>query len=142
FTTDGAAPSETGGQLCEKPIAINTSTVLRAAAFKENLAPSPIETHTYIFTKDVLKQTGAGFPKTWGTNDGQLVPADYEMDPDIVNAPAYRGGLEAALKSIPTLSIVMELKDLYDPCQGIYANPKKSGAEWEQPASVELIFPN
>jgi len=142
FTTNGAAPTESAGELYERPIAINATTILRAAAFKENLAFSPVETQTYIFARDVLKQTGAGFPKTWGTNDGQPVPADYAMDPDIVNDPAYRDGLEAALKSIPTLSIVMELKDLYDPSQGIYANPKNSGAEWERPASVELIYPD
>ena len=35
FTTNGAAPSETSGQLYEKSIAINTTTILRAMAFKD-----------------------------------------------------------------------------------------------------------
>src|SRR5512138_3659118 len=38
----------------------------------------------------VARQDGAGFPKTWGTNHGQPVAADYEMDPEVVNAPAYQ----------------------------------------------------
>jgi hypothetical protein len=70
------------------------------------------------------------------------VAADYEMDPEIVNHPAYRDELVPALKSIPTMSVVMAPADLFDAQRGLYANPKESGADWERPASVELIFPD
>ena len=64
------------------------------------------------------------------------------MDPEIVNHPAYRDALGPALKSIPTISVVMERDDLFGPARGLYANPRESGAEWERPASVELIYPD
>src|SRR5438046_1990068 len=81
YTTNGAAPAPNSGLPYERPLRIETTTVLRAAAFKDGVASADVDTHSYIFPKDVLKQTGAGFPKTWGTNQGAPVPADYEMDP-------------------------------------------------------------
>jgi len=142
FTTNGAEPAGRTGLLYTAPIRFTTTTVLRAAAFKEGLEPSCTDTQTYLFLGDVLKQSGAGFPSTWGTNEGHPVPADYEMDSEIVNQPAYRDELVPALKSIPTMSLVMAPADLFDGKRGIYANPRESGADWERPASVELIFPD
>lgn len=142
FTTNGTVPTERTGALYSKSINIATTTILRAAAFKEGLAPSGAETHTYVFLKDVLKQTGAGFPITWGTNQGKPVPADYEMDPEIVNHPSYRAELPPALKSLPTISIVMAPAELFDPKRGLYTNPNEHGTDWERPASVELLFPD
>ena len=91
------------------------------------------------FVADVLKQTGAGAPRTWGTNGGKDVVADYEMDPEIVNHPAYRDVLPEALRSLPTLSLVSAEGDLYDKAHGIYANPMQSGDDWERPTSAEFI---
>jgi hypothetical protein len=142
FTTNGAEPTAFTGSFYSAPIRIATSTVLRAAAFKDGLEPSGTDTQTYLFLGDVVKQTGAGFPPTWGTNEGKPVLADYEMDPEIVNHPAYHDELVPALKSIPTMSIVMAPVDLFEAKRGIYANPKESGADWERPASVALIFPD
>ena len=87
----------------------------------------------------MLKQTGTAFPRTWGTNHGKAVPADYEMDPKIVNRPEYSGELDNALKSIPTVSIIMELDDLFGPTRGIYVNAQQSGADSERASSVELL---
>src|SRR5215510_4076106 len=61
------------------------------------------------------------------------------MDPDIINNPAYREVLLAGLKAIPSLLLVVDPADLFDPERGIYANPKQSGADWERPAVAELI---
>lgn len=142
FTTNGAAPSPASGQLYQGPIVVRSTTVLRAAAFQEGGKTSVTAAQTYIFPHSVLQQTGAGFPAAWGLNEGKLVSADYEMDPEIVNHSAYRGVLEDALKSIPTISIAMNQGDLFDPKRGIYSNPKESGEEWERPASAELISAN
>ena len=142
FTTNGAEPTAGTGSIYSAPIRIATTTVLRAAAFKDGLEPSGTDTQTYLFPGDVLKQTGAGFPPSWGTNEGKAVLADYEMDPEIVNHPAYHDELVPALKSIATMSLVMAPEDLFEAKRGIYANPKESGADWERPASVALIFPD
>ena len=139
YTTNGAWPSPESGILYTNLLEISTTTVLRSAGFKDGHQVSKTDTRTFIFSADVLRQTGAGFPATWGTNNNAPVPADYEMDSEIVNHPAYRGTMETAMKALPTLSIVMDRADLFDRARGIYANPRQSGADWERPASVELI---
>lgn len=142
YTTDGSTPSPTNGRRFTGPIRIDRTTVLRATAFKPGWVPSATDTQTYIFLDDVLRQTGAGFPKHWGRTNGQPVLADYEMDPEIVNDPAYRTALIAGLKSLPTLSLVTELENLFDETKGIYANPLETGPAWERPVSAEWIFPD
>lgn len=142
YTTDGSTPHPESGHAYSGPLVLSNTTVLRAAAFKERLEPSNADTQTYLFPADIVTQTGAGFPDTWGLNDGQPVRADYEMDPEVTQPPADRGEMISALKSLPTLSIVMARPDLFDPARGIYANPKATGSSWERPASVELIFPD
>src|SRR6185436_5762971 len=142
YTTNGMIPTRASGRLYERPVKVQFTTTLRAVAIEIDLAITPIKTETYIFPADVLKQTGGGFPKTWGTNQGKAVPADYEMDPKIVNHPDYRGMVEGALESIPTLSIVMEPDDLFGPQHGIYPHSQETGSEWERAASAELIYPD
>ena len=80
FTTNGVAPSPVSGRLYEHPAAISSTTVLRAAGFQNGAAKTEATTHSYLFARDVMKQTGAGFPKTWGLNQGMPVAADYEME--------------------------------------------------------------
>lgn len=142
YTTNGSAPTRQSGLRYDHPIQITRSTVLRAAAFQEGAKASNVDTHTCLFLNDVVGQTGAGFPARWGFNNGQPVSADYEMDPEITTHPAYRELVLPALRSLPAMSVVMDPSDLFDPARGIYSNPKESGAEWERPASVELLFPD
>jgi hypothetical protein len=142
YTTNGSPPSLESANRYTKPIVIPTTTILRSAAFKDGNQITQTDTRTFIFAAGVLRQTGAGYPATWGTNNNAPVPADYEIDPEIVNHPAYRSAMEPALKSLPSLSVVMDRDDLFGPTHGIYANPKESGADWERPASVELIHPD
>ncbi len=143
FTTNGAVPSTHSGTTYSGPLTLTTTTILRAAAFKDGLEPSTPDTRTFLFPRDVAHQgvSPAGFPTTWGIREGQPVPADYEMDPDIVNAPAYRGEIVAALKSLPSVSLVLDPHDLFDPHSGIYSNPRESGPDWERPAAVEYLDP-
>lgn len=140
YTTDGSEPTETHGTIYTAPIPIKTTTLLRAAAFKPNLPPSPLDTHTYIFLDDVLVQpkNPSGFPKSWGGYKGSPVIADYEMDPYVVNDPRYSSLIKEALQSIPTLSIVTEMQSFHD----LYANPSRRGRAWERPVSIELIDPH
>ncbi len=49
--------------------------------------------------------------------------------------------MKAALLSIPTMSIVMSMDDLFG-SNGIYSNPWGEGEQWERPASVEWINPD
>ena len=138
FTLDGSAPSASTGNIYSTPVHITGTTTLRAAAFVAGWAPSNVDTHTYIFTAQVIQQPAApaGFPATWAGN-----AADYEMDPDVTTAPAYAAEMQQAMKSIRTLSIVLPPDDLFGPTNGIYTFPESRGLAWERGCSAELILP-
>ncbi len=142
YTTDGSTPSLSNGSTYSGPIAINKTTVIRAAAFKTGFQPSNVDTKTYIFLADVIRQSPnnevpAGWPSTWGGN-----VVDYGMDPNVVNNSLYSGTIINDMKTIPSFSIVTDLPNLFDSANGIYANPSGDGFAWERPASVELIYPD
>lgn len=139
YTTDGTTPSGARGTVYSGPIAIATTATLRAAAFKPGYAESLVETHTLLFPESVIRQPAlpAGLPSTWAGT-----PADYQMDPDVVNAAAYRDQIVAGLQSIPTMSIVTAQDNLFGASNGIYVNSTMEGDAWERPISVELILPD
>ncbi len=139
YTLDGKTPSPARGTRYVRPIAIRTTTVVRAIAVAPGLASSELESRTYLFLKDVLTQTGEHLPATWGSQDDWTAPAHYSMSPEIVKDPAYRSRLETGLRDIPTLSIVTDLTNLFDQETGIYTHPMTNGAAWERPASVEFF---
>ena len=155
YTTDGSDPTATTGSVYTGPVSINTTTCLRAAAFKTGYLGSDIDTQTYIFLDDVLTQatnplTGAqiipsGYPTTWpgGTNSG-AVTGDYQMDRDITDPSGMFGALYAStikddLKAVPSISIVAPIDSLFG-SEGIYINEGQDGTE--RAGSVELIDPN
>lgn len=142
YSLDGSRPHPGNGTRYTTAIPIRTTTVLRAAAFLEGYKPSDVDTQTYLFLADVPHQTGEGFPKTWGTRNDTPVVADYEMDPEIARDPRYRKRLDESLGRLPTLSLVLDRKDLFAPETGIYSNPLETGSAWERPASVEWIPAN
>ncbi len=147
YTTDGSEATESNGLLYTTPVAIKTSTSIRAAAFKPNFLPSYVDTHSYIFLDEVLKQPPAppGWPATWGIQPknfrgyvkGEPMAADYEVDPEVVNDARYRRSLKDDLKAIPSLSIVIDRQHFTE----LYSNPRSKGREWERPVSVEFIDP-
>ena len=133
YTLDGSLPTESNGMVYQSLISLTTTTTVRAVAFKTDFTPSKIDTQTYIFLEDVLTQTGDGFPDSWGH-----AGADYAMDPDVVNDPAYHGTLIEDLMSVPTLSLVMDQDDLFKTGQGIYLE----GEDIERAVSAEWIRPD
>lgn len=141
YTTNGTLPTPENGLTYTGPVRVAGTTVVRAAVFQEGYQSSPAVTHTYLFLDDILRQSPTGepppgWPASWGAN-----VVNYGMDPRVVNDPRYAPTLKEDLKSLPSFSIVMDLKDLFDPATGIYANPGQDGRDWERPCSVELIHP-
>jgi hypothetical protein len=147
YTLDGSTPSISHGTLYEQPIVISETTILRAAAYRDGYVPTKVETQSYLFLADVLTQDGAGLPETWGTfvfgsdeaQQGDPVPANYEIDPEVVNDPRYRDTFLQDLRSLPAVSLVVPPDDLWSESRGIYANPVEEGPEWERAGSVELM---
>ncbi len=142
YTTDGSEPYKEGGRfpngrVYAGPIRIGQTTCLRAKAIKPGWRSSKISTQTYIFLAQVFNQpmAPAGFPTAWGGTT-----ADYAMSSGIVT-PQIRTVREG-LESLPTMSLVMTLDDLFGATQGIYANPNGTTASWERPASIEMIYPD
>jgi hypothetical protein len=144
YTTDGSEPYQQGdraptGIVYSQPIRISQTTCLRAIAVRPVWVSSRIQTQTYLFAANVALQSTrpADFPADW-----KGVAADYGMSPSILSNPQYGPQLPAALLSIPSMSIVMNVRDLFDAQTGIYSNPGSSGVAWEKPGSMELIYPD
>ena len=178
YTLNGRVPSATAGTLYSGPIAISTTTVVRAVAYTSASSVSEVMTHTYIFLSAVRGQNrtaavAAGWPTQFAANDPELgavfpnFPADYDMDPEVLNHPNYgatdaarQQKFESVMKALPTLSLVTDLDYLWNPNYGIFYNPNaKEGHEdypagdpftlnpvspgkWERPLSVEWINPD
>jgi len=130
YSIDGSEPytanarGSSTGIAYTGPISISSTTCLRAIAIKTGWKPSNMDTQTYLFLDDVIRQDGDDFPNTWGH-----AGADYQMDPDVVNDPAYSNKIKDDLKAVPTISLVMPVDDWFnsssDPAiGGIYANPR------------------
>ncbi|MDE0820174.1 MAG: lamin tail domain-containing protein, partial [Opitutales bacterium] len=135
YTIDGSKPSAQNGTLYANSISISNTTTLRAIAVKSGHVPTNIDTHTYLFTSGIISQpaTPSGFPSTWNGH-----AADYGMDPEIVSDPRWRNDIQSDLKTIPSLSLVLNRDDMFNAQTGIY--PK--GESVEKATSVELIYPN
>ncbi|MDB4283003.1 lamin tail domain-containing protein [Akkermansiaceae bacterium] len=138
YTIDGTEPTPSNGSLYSTPLNIATTTVLRAAAFKDNCIPTNVDTQSYIFLNDVINQPNNP-PNTTTLWAGRI--ADYEMDQEIVTDPDYVNEIIPALEKFSTLSLTIDPDDFYG-TQGLYQNPQSSGAAWERPVSAELIAHN
>ncbi len=120
---------------------IETTSVLRAGAFLEGWGESPTIAHSYLYLDDVIHQPPAveGYPDSWDGMSQDAVAADYEMDPEVVDDPAYTDDLLGGLRAIPTLSVQMDPEDLFGAEDGIYVHSLQRGDAWERPASIELL---
>ena len=145
YTTDFSTPTPTTGLSYSAPITISKTTVVRAMVITPQ-GRSATLTQSYIFPAQVRSQTnnpGPGWPDKFSgdTREGSNYLAYYEMAPEIaaLHSPAE---LEAALRAIPTISLVTDMPNLWDEKKGIYYNPLESGSDWERPISIEWIDPS
>ena len=146
YTLDGSLPTSTTGLVYADPLPISRTATVRAAAFKSGLIPTNVDTQTYIFPADiwlpdVLDQAApAGYPATWWIE----ITADYDMDPEIVNSPAYQDRMLGAMTALPVMSLVLPLDDMFGASAGLYTHPTSENPvwQWERATSVELIYPD
>lgn len=161
FTKDGTNPfTSPSAQIQSSPASISIDPldnegrdkapgiVLRACAVLNDRRITRIETHTYLFLDHIGSSSpdgikpGPGWPDpnpgTRFTQQG----IEYGMDPDILNDPRYQNKIKDALLSVPTFSLVTDLKNLFDPDTGIYSNALNRGRDWERCVSVELLNPD
>lgn len=147
YTLDGTTPSETVGTVYTGPIAISTSTPVRAMAYKAGWFSTNVDTQTYLFLSSAINQPATRPSAAWPTpvavpGGGTTQAYDYGMDTRVTTDPRYVDMMDDALTDVPSISIVTDLPNLFDASTGIYANPDGDGDAWERPASVELIYPD
>ena len=136
YTLDGSQPTDDNPstRTWTGPLSIDGTTMLRAVAVREGWIPSNTDTHTYIFAADVAEQprNPPGHPTTWSGG----FPSDYAMDPDVVDSTLAGYGIEEALLSIPTVSLVAPHEDIWSPERGIYYS---TAQKTERRGSFELF---
>ncbi|GAB3042575.1 lamin tail domain-containing protein [Spirosoma pulveris] len=135
YTTDGSAPTPATGTIYAGAIPITTTSVVRAVAYN-GVTSTKVATNSYLFLADVLKQpaTISGWPNhTYALGSGSATAVhDYQMDPTVVNNPAYSTAIKSGLTSIPTMSLVLNKDDFWDLYEG----------ETSHPTSVEIFYPS
>jgi hypothetical protein len=148
YTTNGAGPSPTNGFMYGAPVVIGRTTVLKAAAFKEGFEPSDVDTHTYLFLRDITQQDfqsviGLGFPTNWGAT-----AADYGLDADVVGrnetdryGGKYTSSLSNDLRWVPSVCLALPVNEMFG-ANGIYTRSDQEGDAWERPVSFELLYPD
>jgi hypothetical protein len=113
---------------------------VRASSAVEGIIPSWPEARTYIFLDEVMYQyyPGGDWPAT--NVNGQVI--DLPMDQRITFHPVYGSQMVEAMTDIPSISIITDLDNLFDPVTGIYVNAAGHGFQWERECSVELVNPD
>ncbi len=86
YTLNGSEPSAASGFIYTSALQITNTTVLRAAAFRANWAPTDVDTHTYLFLSNVI--------------------ASPVMSTALTRHPVYGPQMRSALLDVPSISIV------------------------------------
>ncbi len=100
-------------------------------------------------------QTAAGFPGEIDNLPNNAAPADYGMDPEIVDDPnkynddgevdpssiTNRERMNRAFRELPLMSIVMPNNHMFG-SRGLHPNSRQKGTQFEFACSVELLLPD
>ncbi len=149
YTLDGSVPTETTGTLYAGPIAVSTTTQIRARAFEAGLAPGPLLGRTYIkldpaiqgFSSNlpivIVDNFGAGLPNTdvrqpafWAlfepTNNGRSL---LTVDPTITSRSGItdRGSSTAGQ---PKRNLSVETRDEYEEDSDIAPLGMPAESDW------------
>lgn len=153
YTLDGSNPqSSVTGFVASSPATLNIdpassagrpltpAIIVRASVADPGFKPAKPVSATYIFPEKVKKQKYPGGAWPSASVNGQLI--DLEIDTLVVKNPAYSALFVTSLKDIPTISLITDPRNLFDPASGIYVNAEGHGLNWEKECSVEMIYPD
>mgnify|MGYP000173894266 CR=1 FL=1 len=159
YTLDGSAPVLNGSPgptalLYTTPLTVNATTTLRAVGLRDEYRPGKVMTRSFIFLTDIRSQSDQtaadrSFPNTWETtnfSDSDGIP-DYAMDSEVLDEVSVND-FEDAMLAIPTVSLVTDIDNFFDPDTGIYTNiwgyhdSNDPGNNWERPVSLEIFDPD
>ncbi len=141
YTLDCSKPSRDNGIVYQNGIYIDSTIVVKAIAISAN-STSKVYTNSYIFPRISAQQGNKpeGFPKIWRGSSN--LRADYGMDTSIINNPDYKFEIIKAFKSIPTLSLSMNIEEWFDKYNGLYVGYPDSNESREKAVTAEFISNN
>ena len=103
YTIDGSGAGSKSARRYTSSIPITNTTIVRAWARQSGNGAAEVITRSYIFPAEVLRQTGAGFPATWGEKKGKPVPASYGICPQLAQDSTFAPELDRGLRAIATM---------------------------------------
>lgn len=107
---------------------LTPAVVVRAFAFKLGMTATNVDTQTYVFVDQVVRQVRpSGFPTS----------VSFDMDQAVVNAAAYAGRIRNDLQAIPIMSVVADHARVF----GTGGLLTASQGTIEVPGSIEVVFP-
>ena len=145
YTMDGTIPSLSNGIRVnasgasiapELTLRIESTSMIRAMAFKDGFEPTDVDTQSYLFHAGLLQQDGRGAPYDQSVRWGHA-GEDWEMDPQILqHSDSEVRPVKEDFLRLPTLSVVMDFEEMFG-SGGIYI----AGESVERNVSVEWINP-
>jgi hypothetical protein len=109
-------------------------------ANKPGFISSEVVCGTWIFLEDVFTQSSP--PPQGGPPKERIIKGCINgMNPSVVQSNFYSSRLRQGFQDIDTISLVTDLRNLFNAQSGIYVNTYNSGMDWERPVSMELIKP-
>ncbi|MGL1935522.1 MAG: lamin tail domain-containing protein [Fibrobacterales bacterium] len=179
YTLDGSDPKtsnsaiETGSDTVSITIDPNSTAhgrpltpgvTLRAYAKDPTgqLEVTDVDVQTYLFLSSVVEQQ-TNWVQSWprGNREGQHY--SFSMDPDVISAAGGEQNLVEALSNIPSISLVLDIDDMFGHDNGIYSNAMQhhntndshdkgyffnnntghweNSGDWERYTSMELLNP-
>lgn len=144
YTLDGRSPGGETSLPYVEPLWIDDTTVLRAGVVDGGELVLDAGVRTWIFPEHIPEQEAPpDWPTAWWpSEDGGPYGADYGMDPDVVGAPATAESFPSVFEAVPSISLVLDPDDLFDPVRGIHEQPLQTGPAWERWTSVEVLAPD
>ncbi|RQW07223.1 hypothetical protein EH222_07700, partial [candidate division KSB1 bacterium] len=117
---------------------------VRAVTMQADTAVTAVQTHTYLFVDRIVELSPDGVRPGpgWPTQNSSGITINYGLDRTVTNHALYRNKIIDAFLDIPNISMVLDLKMLFDRNTGIYMKPENRGIEWERPCSIELLHPD
>ncbi|MCD6394305.1 MAG: lamin tail domain-containing protein, partial [Planctomycetes bacterium] len=157
YTLNGSDPINPNGTPTSdaikyaSPVTITTTKSLRAAATKTGWLPTNIDTQSYIFLDDVLRQDDSQLPPAVASVWWGKYGPDWDMDPDVISTEPFTDDdgitfdVKDALLSAPTMALTMSWDDWFGTSnqQGLYLyGDSDSSTDFERICSAELISPD
>jgi Concanavalin A-like lectin/glucanases superfamily/CotH kinase protein/Chitobiase/beta-hexosaminidase C-terminal domain len=127
YTTDGSNPTATTGTVYTEALTVNSTRVIKVAAFKPGWAPTNVDIQTFVFPADI-KSTAVA--KSW------LAPSVINGSAGPPAVPALTDAqMEAALREIPSMCLTVPPGTVID--GGV---DKLAKLEWLDPLGVSPGF--